>query len=186
MMCNICKREFVKNVHNQKYCSSKCNSKAYYLRGGKDKMKEYAKRPSFIKYQKEYNASERRKEVALKYERSEKGIAKLKRYRATEKGKMTRDKARELFKDGIERKDKNFLREIYVSALNNNLDAEKLFKQARTSIKSDITFEFKKDAYKIIDRLQLLGGERGGQELQRMREAGELSPELEKQLMKIL
>lgn len=99
---------------------------------------------------------------------------------------MTPYRARDLFKSAIKRKDIKALKEIYSSALNNNLDAATLFKQARTSIKSDITFDFKKEAKKIIERLQKLGREKGMLELKRMKETGELTPELEKQLIKIL
>ncbi len=99
---------------------------------------------------------------------------------------MTPYKARELFKDAIERKDRRTLREIYAATLNNNLNAEKLFKQARSAVKSDITFEFKKEAWKIIEKLQKLGKERGQIEYNRMKGEGEITPELEKQLIKIL
>lgn len=99
---------------------------------------------------------------------------------------MSSYKARELFKQAIQRKDKNALREIYASALNNNLDAKSLFKQARTAIKSDITFEFKKEAQKIIEKLKRLGKEKGRIEFEKMKKSGEITPELNKQLVKIL
>jgi len=99
---------------------------------------------------------------------------------------MTPYKGRELFKDAIQRKDKRYLREIWASALNNNLNAESLFKQARSSVKSDITFEFKKEAQAIIEQLRVLGKERGMQKLRQMRESGELGPELEQQIRKII
>jgi len=94
--------------------------------------------------------------------------------------------ARELFKDAIKRKDKRALREVWAGALNNDLDAQALFKQAKTAIKSDITFEFKKDAYQIIDRLRKMGRVKGMAELRHMEESGELGPELKKQIQKIL
>jgi hypothetical protein len=99
---------------------------------------------------------------------------------------MTPYKARELFKSAIRRKDIKDLREVYASALNNNLNAERLFASAKRDIRSDITFGFRKEAQKIIEKLQRLGMEQGRQELLRMRETGELTPELEKQLIRIL
>lgn len=99
---------------------------------------------------------------------------------------MTPYSARKLFRDAIEKKDKNRLREVYSAALNNGLDGNALFKQAKTEMKSDITFEFKKDARSIIERLQKLGKEKGKLEIQKMKDADELTPELNKQLIKIL
>ncbi|KKL23298.1 hypothetical protein LCGC14_2426830, partial [marine sediment metagenome] len=71
-------------------------------------------------------------------------------------------------------------------ALNNNLDAESLFKQARSATKSDITFDFKKEALKFIERIKKLGPERGREEFKKLKESGKITPQLEKQIIKIL
>ncbi len=45
MICVICNKEFIKNVHNQKYCSKKCYNKHQI---------EYHKTSNYKKYQKAY------------------------------------------------------------------------------------------------------------------------------------
>lgn len=78
----------------------------------------------------------------------------------TSKG-MSNFKTRDLFKKAIKKgntlKDRilgrNTIEVIYISALENGLDAETLFSQAASEIKSDITYDNKKVASKILNEL---------------------------------
>lgn len=98
---------------------------------------------------------------------------------------MTPFKARQLFQDAIERKDDDRIKEVWVSALKNNLDANSLFVQARSSFKSDKTFEAKRTARELFLELKQLGPVEGRKRIKELKESGEITPAIEKQLIRI-
>ena len=84
MNCKICNKEFIPNVHNQKYCSLECQYKARqlreYIRTKSGKRKEYRK---------EYEKSEKRKQYRKQYHKGKKYQEYHKKYLSTLKGKIT-------------------------------------------------------------------------------------------------
>lgn len=62
MLCGICEREFVKEHHNQKYCSDECKKQAI-----KNSKEKYKKSEKGIKSNKKWINSDRRKENEKRY-----------------------------------------------------------------------------------------------------------------------
>jgi len=92
---------------------------------------------------------------------------------------------RELMMDAIDRRDKEYLAEIWRALLENNLDAKKIFQSAKSEVKLGKQPKYK-ETEKLIRDLQKLSKEEGIKKLQEMRESNELTPEVEKQIIKIL
>ena len=93
---------------------------------------------------------------------------------------------RQYFQKAIRSENLAEVQRIYRALLENNLDAESTFKQARAGIKRERTIDNKQQAEKLIQELRSLGKERGFEALQKMRENGTLTPEIEEQVIKIL
>ena len=70
MICLICEKEFIKNIHNQKCCSDECR---------KINRKEYGKK---------YSKSDKQKEYRKKYWESDKGKKILQKHQQTDKFKI--------------------------------------------------------------------------------------------------
>jgi hypothetical protein len=62
---------------------------------------------------------------------------------------MSNFKTRQLFQKALERGNIKDVERTYIAALENNLDAEALFKSAKAAVKADITYDNKKVARKI-------------------------------------
>lgn len=92
---------------------------------------------------------------------------------------------RELMMDAIDKQDKDYLAEIWRALLENNVDAKKVFQSAKSEVKLKERPEFK-ETEKLINKLRKLGKEEGIKKLQEMRESGELTPEVEKQMIQVL
>lgn len=71
----------------------------------------------------------------------------------TSKG-MSNFKTRRLFEEAIRKKRLDDIQRIYISALENGLDADALFSQTRAKLKSDITYDNRKVARKIDTELK--------------------------------
>jgi len=102
----------------------------------------------------------------------------------TSKG-MTNYKSVELFKEAIKEKNKEHIKRIFVATLENNLDAESLFKSAASSIKADITFDNKKMAKEIYKETQDLHPDEIKDALTAYKERGILTPEIYLQYLKL-
>lgn len=100
----------------------------------------------------------------------------------TSKG-MTNYKAVDLFKKALKDEDIDRARKIYIDALQNNLDAEQLFKTAKSSIKADITYDNRKLANEILLELNELDPEAQQDALRLYKEKGILTPEIYKQYL---
>lgn len=78
---------------------------------------------------------------------------------------MSNFKSVDLFKKAIRKGDINRISEVYFAALENNLDAQNLFKAAKSSVKADITMDNKKFAKRILGELRALGSPEEQREL---------------------
>ena len=94
---------------------------------------------------------------------------------------MTNYKTVDLFKKAIRINDINRVAEVYFAALENNLDAESLFKSAKSSVKADITMDNKKFAKRILGELTVLDNPQAQKDLyNHYKERGIISPAIEK------
>jgi hypothetical protein len=94
---------------------------------------------------------------------------------------MTNYKTVDLFKKAIRNVDINRVAEVYFAALENNLDAESLFKSAKSSVKADITMDNKKFAKRILGELTVLDNPQAQKDLyNHYKERGIISPAIEK------
>lgn len=96
---------------------------------------------------------------------------------------MTNYKTIKYFKRALEAKDINRVRHVYVSALENGLDAQQLFKSAASSLKADMTYDNKQLAKDIYMELEQLPPEAKKDTVDVYRQKGVLTPEIEDQLM---
>lgn len=102
---------------------------------------------------------------------------------------MTNYKTVSLFKEAIKKEDKDKVEHIYFSALENNLDAQSLFKSAKASVKADMTFDDKKMAKEIWKELKFLmeSDPKAAQDaLQTYRERGIITENINKQMNRLL
>lgn len=99
---------------------------------------------------------------------------------------LTPFETRNLFKSAIESGDQDRIKEIWRASLDNNLDALSLFKTASSSIKSDLTFERRQEAFKLFQRLKGIPIEQQRQLLDDLRARGLFTKDLEKQLIKLI
>lgn len=100
---------------------------------------------------------------------------------------LTRSRTRNLFMEALEREDQEAVEKLYVSALQNNLDADALLKQAKSKIKSNLTYDNKKVAKKIFTEYRQMknDSERLGL-LATYRKRKIMTPEIEKQFDRML
>jgi len=103
----------------------------------------------------------------------------------TSKG-MSNYKAVKLFREAIKKKDIPQIRRIYVSALENNLDAEHLYSSANSSIKADITYDNKKIAREMLLELSQMDEEAKQDALDIYRSRGTLTPEIALEMAKLI
>ena len=99
---------------------------------------------------------------------------------------MTSYKAIKLFKKAITDKSMKNVKRIYFATLENNLDAESLFKIAKTSVKSDITYNDKKIAKDILSELEILEGQAKQDAYLFYDKRGVLTENVKKQMNKLL
>lgn len=99
---------------------------------------------------------------------------------------MTPYRLREGFKKAILTQNKNMAMEYWKAGLDNGLNSAAQFKTALSSVKSDQTFEAKTKAKNLINKAARLGKEKGIAEIKRAQSAGEISPAMAKQIMKIM
>jgi len=91
---------------------------------------------------------------------------------------MTNYKAVKLFKEAIKDKNTQAVKRIYVSSLENNLDAQQLFKSASSAIKADITFDNKKMARELLTEFKSLDPQAREDALQLYIKRGIITPEI--------
>jgi len=91
-----------------------------------------------------------------------------------------------LFRKAIKDKNPDRIKEVYISALRNNLDAQSLFRSARSSIKADITFDNKTIAREILKEINGLDDEAKRDALMLYKEQGVLTPEIAIQLDRLM
>jgi len=99
---------------------------------------------------------------------------------------MTNYKSVKLFKEAIKDKSKKKVRRIYFSALENNLDAESLFKSAKSAIKADMTYDDKQMARDILKELEGLDSAARQDAFELYEKRGILTDGIKKQLNKLL
>lgn len=99
---------------------------------------------------------------------------------------MTNYKAVDLFKKALKKKNKDQVKRIYISALENNLDAQQLFSSARSSVKADITYDNKKVAREILDELQGLDLKAKQDAFMLYRDRGTITPDIALQIDKLM
>ena len=103
----------------------------------------------------------------------------------TSKG-MTNYKTRKLFKEAIKDEDANFVKKIYFSALENNLDAQELFKSAKSEVKADITYDNKEMARDILKEFKKVDSNAKMDLFKYYKERGIITPDIEQKLNNLL
>lgn len=103
----------------------------------------------------------------------------------TSKG-MTAYRARQGFKIAILRRNKKLAEKYYKAAFANDLDGDALFKQAWQEIKTDLTYEAKKKARDFITKLRNMPKAQALIEIEKARFKGKLTPEIERQAVKLM
>lgn len=103
----------------------------------------------------------------------------------TSKG-MTNYKAVQIFKKALKAEDSDRVRKTYIDALQNNLDAENLFKTAKTSVKADITYDNKKIARELLEEFKTLDAKARMDAFRLYEKKGILTPGIRKELNKLL
>ena len=103
----------------------------------------------------------------------------------TSKG-MTNYKTVDLFKKSLKTKNLDQVRRIFISALENNLDAQQLFKTAKASVKADITYDNKTVARELLEEMESLGPKARDDALQIYRNRGTLTPAIALEMDKLI
>ena len=103
----------------------------------------------------------------------------------TSKG-MTNYKTIKLFKNAIKENNIPQIRRIYVSALENNLDAESLYASAASSIKADDTYNDKKVAREMLLEFNQLDEQAKQDAIQVYRDRGTLTPGVAIEIAKLI
>ena len=94
---------------------------------------------------------------------------------------MTNYKTVDLFKKAIRKNDINRAAEVYFAALENRLDAGQLFKNALSSIKTDMRMDDKEIAKRIIGELRILNDSQAQKDLyNHYKQRGIITPGIEK------
>jgi len=99
---------------------------------------------------------------------------------------MTPYRLKEGFKQAILRQDKNLAREYWEAGVNNRLDVAKQFKLAIAELKAEKTYEAKKKAREIVNRLLIVGKKKGAFEFEKLESSGEITPLVRKQIRKVI
>lgn len=94
--------------------------------------------------------------------------------------------ARRYFMDAIKRGDKELVQRVMKASIDNGLEPIGLFRQAMTQVKSDRTLEVKRKAYQLFEKLDKIPTYKRKAEFDRMKANNELTPELLKQLKRII
>lgn len=95
----------------------------------------------------------------------------------TSKG-MTNYKTVDLFKKALRKLDREQIKKTYIQAIQNNLDAESLFKSAKSSIKADITYNNNILAREIYTELQSVPPDARSDLLNVYKQKGILTPNI--------
>ena len=103
----------------------------------------------------------------------------------TTKG-MTNYKAVKYFKEALRAGNDKRIKRIYISSLENNLDAESLLRSAASSVKADMTYDNKRLARDILSELKDVDQEAKRDLLKHYGEKGILTPEVAEQLRKLI
>jgi hypothetical protein len=99
---------------------------------------------------------------------------------------MTNYKTVKLFKEGIKEQSLKKIKHVYFAALENNLNAERLFKTAKSAVKSDITYDNKSIAREIIKELEGLDAQARTDAFELYVKRGIITPEVKKQMSKLI
>ena len=99
---------------------------------------------------------------------------------------MTNYKTVDLFKKAILKQNIQEVKKIYISALENNLDAEQLFKSARSSVKADITYDNKQIAKDILNELKNLNPQARLDAIKLYKDRGILTSDIEKKMIDLI
>ncbi len=99
---------------------------------------------------------------------------------------MTNYKTVKLLKEAINDKNLNRIRRVYISAIENELDAESLYKAAKSAVKADITYDNKQLAKEILDELKGLEPDARIDAYLLYMKKGTLSPAVREQMEKLL
>ena len=93
---------------------------------------------------------------------------------------------RQYFREAIEDKDIDRVKEVYTSLLENGFDAESVYKQSISDFKREATYDAKDEAKELYKQLKKIDDPAEGRRiLQELREKEMLTPAIEKQLLKI-
>ena len=103
----------------------------------------------------------------------------------TSKG-MTRFKTVKLFKKALEDKDIKQIKKVYISAVENGLDAQSHFRTARSAVKSDLTYEDKDIARDIINEMKGMTSEAKKDLLVVYKKKGLLTENIAKQFRRLI
>lgn len=98
---------------------------------------------------------------------------------------LTWYEARELMVDAIRRRDEEYLIEIWRAALENELDAKKIYNSAKYEFSLGQRKEWN-EVEKIIRDIKKMGREEGMKYYNELKEKGEITPDVEKQIRSIL
>jgi hypothetical protein len=99
---------------------------------------------------------------------------------------MTNYAAIRLFKKALTDKSREKVRRVFFSALENNLDAEELFRSAKSSVKADITFDNKTIAKELWQEFKQLKGQALTDAYKIYIKRGIITPEVHEQLNRII
>jgi len=98
---------------------------------------------------------------------------------------LTWYEGRELMMDAIERRDKDYLAEIWKALLENKIDAKSVFQSAKSEVKLKKRPEFR-ETKKLLQKLKEMDKAEGIEKIRQMRESGKLTPEMEDQMRYLL
>ena len=91
-----------------------------------------------------------------------------------------------LFKEAFKEQSPKKAKHIYISALQNNLDAESLFRSAKQAVKADMTYDDRRLAKDILKELDQLGDEAKKDAIGVYVKRGIITQNVMKQLEKLL
>ena len=88
---------------------------------------------------------------------------------------------RQNFREAILSKDKKLFKKTYDAALENKIDPDPVFKQALSIVKSELTYDYKREAHKIFLKIKKM---KTDEEKKEYIDSLDLEPGIEKQLLK--
>jgi len=89
--------------------------------------------------------------------------------------------SRELMIDAIERQDKDYMIEIWRASLENNLNAKDIYNAAKIEMKQKEKLKYG-DVEDLLNKLMAMPSDERVKKYQEMKESGEVTPQIEKQL----